>query len=266
MHSRAGSRFQPIKIWPTAGAGICSSRWIMLICGLAWLISSAIKGQPARHDLAAERHPETLADAGVLSEAAQRAAAARHLQSVAEGRLLRSCSSCSRRCIVLTGLALSPGIDAIAHPLTWVFGGRQFARLWHFVAMWLLIGVLRGAHVPSAYAGRPQSNERDDHRLVSLGQTRRSWTVKRRLFVATTISSALAACAPIGTALNNNAGFHKLLGSTQGLTHAAIGHARARQGISRARYQPGLSASTVYRRRRMRTIRSLRETAFATTN
>jgi DMSO/TMAO reductase YedYZ molybdopterin-dependent catalytic subunit len=47
--------------------------------------------------------------------------------------------------------------------------------------------------------------------------------VKRRLFVATTISSALAACAPIGTALNNNTGFHKLLGSTQGLTHAAIG-------------------------------------------
>jgi thiosulfate reductase cytochrome b subunit len=32
--------------------------------------------------------------------------------------------------LVLTGLALSPGVDAIAHPLTWVLGGRQFARLW----------------------------------------------------------------------------------------------------------------------------------------
>ncbi len=42
--------------------------------------------------------------------------------------------------IVLSGLALSPGIDAIAHPLTWVFGGRQFARLWHFAFMLALIG------------------------------------------------------------------------------------------------------------------------------
>jgi DMSO/TMAO reductase YedYZ molybdopterin-dependent catalytic subunit len=47
--------------------------------------------------------------------------------------------------------------------------------------------------------------------------------MKRRLFVASTISSALAACAPIGTKLNDNAAFHRLLGSTQGLTHAAIG-------------------------------------------
>jgi len=42
--------------------------------------------------------------------------------------------------IVLSGLALSPGVDAIAHPLTIAFGGRQFARLWHFVFMAALIG------------------------------------------------------------------------------------------------------------------------------
>jgi len=41
--------------------------------------------------------------------------------------------------IVLSGLALSPGIDAVAHPLVTVFGGRQFARLWHFTLMSLLI-------------------------------------------------------------------------------------------------------------------------------
>lgn len=41
--------------------------------------------------------------------------------------------------VVLSGLALSPGIDAIAQPLTWFFGGRQFARLWHFTGMIALI-------------------------------------------------------------------------------------------------------------------------------
>lgn len=40
---------------------------------------------------------------------------------------------------ILTGLALSPGIDAIANPITTLLGGRQFARTWHFVSMMLII-------------------------------------------------------------------------------------------------------------------------------
>jgi thiosulfate reductase cytochrome b subunit len=44
--------------------------------------------------------------------------------------------------IVLSGLALSPGVDAIAGPLTSAFGGRQFARLWHFAFMVALIGFI----------------------------------------------------------------------------------------------------------------------------
>ncbi len=48
--------------------------------------------------------------------------------------------------VVLSGLALSPGIDAIANPITVVFGGRQFARLWHFVFMLALIG-FTGVHL-----------------------------------------------------------------------------------------------------------------------
>ncbi|HTU80796.1 MAG TPA: cytochrome b/b6 domain-containing protein [Candidatus Acidoferrales bacterium] len=47
--------------------------------------------------------------------------------------------------VVLTGLALSPGIDALANPLTVVLGGRQFARLWHFAGMLLLLGFF-GVH------------------------------------------------------------------------------------------------------------------------
>jgi thiosulfate reductase cytochrome b subunit len=42
--------------------------------------------------------------------------------------------------IILTGLALSPGIDAITGPFVWVLGGRQFARTWHFILMALFVG------------------------------------------------------------------------------------------------------------------------------
>jgi len=42
--------------------------------------------------------------------------------------------------IVLTGLTLSPGVDAAAPWLTALFGGRQFARTWHFLLMVLLVG------------------------------------------------------------------------------------------------------------------------------
>ena len=45
---------------------------------------------------------------------------------------------------ILTGLALSPGIDAIASPVVWLLGGRQFARTWHFASMILLIGFTFG--------------------------------------------------------------------------------------------------------------------------
>jgi len=47
--------------------------------------------------------------------------------------------------------------------------------------------------------------------------------VKRKLFLASSISAALAGCSPIGTALNNNQGFRKFLESAEGLSHVAIG-------------------------------------------
>lgn len=42
--------------------------------------------------------------------------------------------------LVLTGVALAPGVDAAFPWLTAVFGGRQFARLWHFVLMAIVVG------------------------------------------------------------------------------------------------------------------------------
>lgn len=61
--------------------------------------------------------------------------------------------------IVLSGLALSPGIDAIANPLTVVFGGRQFARLWHFVFMLALLG-FTGVHLVLVFSTGAVNNLR----------------------------------------------------------------------------------------------------------
>jgi len=61
--------------------------------------------------------------------------------------------------IILTGMALSPGIDAIANPITAVFGGRQFARLWHFVLMALLIGYF-ATHMVLVFATGARNNIR----------------------------------------------------------------------------------------------------------
>ena len=61
--------------------------------------------------------------------------------------------------IILTGLALSPGMDAIARPLTAVFGGRQFARLWHFSFMAVLIAYF-GVHMFFVVTQRPLQNLR----------------------------------------------------------------------------------------------------------
>ena len=41
--------------------------------------------------------------------------------------------------VILSGLALSPAMDAHAHWLPQLFGGRQFARIWHFGAMLALM-------------------------------------------------------------------------------------------------------------------------------
>ena len=41
--------------------------------------------------------------------------------------------------MVLTGLTMSPGMDAAFPILPWVFGGRQTARTIHFIFAWSLV-------------------------------------------------------------------------------------------------------------------------------
>src|SRR5690348_14995049 len=47
--------------------------------------------------------------------------------------------------------------------------------------------------------------------------------MKRKLFIATSVSAALSACGPISNGLNNNEAFHRLLESAEPLNHSLIG-------------------------------------------
>jgi thiosulfate reductase cytochrome b subunit len=42
--------------------------------------------------------------------------------------------------MILTGLTMSPGMDAAFPILPWIFGGRQSARTIHFICAWSLVG------------------------------------------------------------------------------------------------------------------------------
>jgi thiosulfate reductase cytochrome b subunit len=113
--------------------------WIAAVCGAAWVISALSKGSLQKMILRPSDLPKLWP---------MQAYYLRLRKEPPEHGLYNPLQKASYTfvlvvlapAIVLTGIALSPGIDAIAHPLTWLFGGRQFARLWHFVAMLLMIG------------------------------------------------------------------------------------------------------------------------------
>jgi len=113
--------------------------WIALVCGVTWVVSAALRGSLQNMIL----RPSDLRKLWPMQAYYLRLrkeppphGTYNPLQKAAYTFVLVILAPL----VVLTGFALSPGIDAIAHPLTILFGGRQFARLWHFVAMLLLIG------------------------------------------------------------------------------------------------------------------------------
>ncbi len=113
--------------------------WIAAACWLGWLVSSAIKGNLREIVLRPSDLPKLWPMQAYyfkLRKEPPPHGTYNPLQKAAYTTILFVVAPL----VVLTGLALSPGVDAIAQPLTWFFGGRQFARLWHFTAMLLLLG------------------------------------------------------------------------------------------------------------------------------
>jgi len=113
--------------------------WVAVTCWLAWLISSALKGNLRDMLL----RPSDLSKLWAMQAYYLHLRAeppAYYIYNPLQKAAYTLIAFVIAPLIVLTGLALSPGIDAIAPPLTWIFGGRQFARTWHFVLMMLLCG------------------------------------------------------------------------------------------------------------------------------
>jgi thiosulfate reductase cytochrome b subunit len=113
--------------------------WVASVCWLAWLVSAALKGSLREMILRPSDLPKLWPMQAYylrLRKTPPAHGTYNPLQKLSYTVVLFFAAPL----VVLTGLALSPGIDAIANPLTALLGGRQFARLWHFAGMLLLLG------------------------------------------------------------------------------------------------------------------------------
>lgn len=112
--------------------------WIAALCWLVWLVSSAVKGNLQQMIL----RPGDVRDLWPMQAyylRLRKMPPAHGIYNPLQKAAYTIVMFVVAPLVVLTGLALSPGLDAIANPLTVAFGGRQFARLWHFAGMLVLI-------------------------------------------------------------------------------------------------------------------------------
>ena len=172
---------------------------------------------------------------------AQRAAAARHVQSAAESSVHgRACSS-SRRWSCSTGLALSPGIDAIANPLTVAVRRTSVRAPLAFrrngAARWASSRI----HMfQVATQGDRQSDALDDHRLVSAANETTS------LFLASTaVGAGRMRTDRLRHSSEQSSSVQRILASVEGLNHAADRNARPGARIPRSATSTATSGSTV---------------------
>ncbi len=112
--------------------------WIAALCWLAWLLSAAIKGSLREMILRPSDLPK-LWPMQAYYLRLRRSPPPYGIYNPLQKASYTAVLFVIAPLVVITGLALSPGIDAIANPLTVLFGGRQFARLWHFAGMLLLL-------------------------------------------------------------------------------------------------------------------------------
>jgi thiosulfate reductase cytochrome b subunit len=105
--------------------------WVLIACALLFA-RAAFKLWPTKADFQAL--PQTLRD-HLLPWKVHPGAALNPLQKLTYFAVVFVVTPI----VILSGMALSPTIDSWFHWLPAMFGGRQFARIWHFAGMWALI-------------------------------------------------------------------------------------------------------------------------------
>ncbi len=110
--------------------------WVLMLCAVvyAWWAFRLWPSRSDVHDL-----PHTLAT-HLAPWKLPRSAALNPLQKIAYFGVVFVLVPI----IVVSGLALSPSLDAHFHWLPAMFGGRQFARIWHFGGMIALMAFFAG--------------------------------------------------------------------------------------------------------------------------
>jgi thiosulfate reductase cytochrome b subunit len=115
--------------------------WFAAACWLAWIVSTAIKGNLREMLLRPSDIPKLWPMQAYYLKL-RKEPPPHGIYNPLQKAAYTSVGFVLAPFVVLTGLALSPGMDAIANPLTWLLGGRQFARLWHFAGMFALIAFM----------------------------------------------------------------------------------------------------------------------------
>lgn len=113
--------------------------WVAAICWLAWVVSSAIKGNLRKFVLMPSDIPKLWPMQAYYLHL-RKEPPPYDVYNPLQKASYTLIGLIIAPLVVLTGLALSPGFDSAFPWLTVLLGGRQFARTWHFAAMLLLIG------------------------------------------------------------------------------------------------------------------------------
>ena len=122
--------------------------------------------------------------------------------------------------IVLTGLTMSPTMDAAFPILPWLFGGRQTARTIHFLCAFSFFGFFIVHIVDGDAVGQLEQSALHDHRLVRRSGEETAMIDRRTLLgrvLAGASTTLLAGCYD----LSEKPWFTGLLGQVEDLTRGA---------------------------------------------
>ena len=191
------------------------------------------------------------------------------LQHPAEARLPAACCCVLIPLMVLTGLTMSPGMDATWPWLLDLFGGRQSARSIHFIAAGLIV-VFIVVHLADGDPRRPvQRDPLDDHRPLppAEGEAVMARLVTRRGLLRTAGLAAPALLLGGCDWLGASPSFRDIvLGSGEWLSYRVQRLIGSRRAGARVRSRPRCrrsSAPTATPGRARRRGGAMRETGFA---